>query len=259
MRRLLDFPIAAFCVVMLVNIGVRDARAQNSASTSGQNTPKCLAMRRGLDDPSHHVLDLANCQKKADDETSVKAVVTEAVFSVDTFHGQVPRELEAYVKARLAQAEIAHLKGKAPGVEEQSIVKLVNTMAKKFGLPDYAMTSQAQVRYLRVGLTTYQPEFLRAGMTRPDAKIEDSINTRMSPLQAVYLLSFLVDLKVMIVGFQVLIDQWDPQKPLRAVTHIAPNRHTDEIRRVLGKAFSAMSLTDAQQMIDQSFDILGIQ
>jgi hypothetical protein len=140
-------------------------------------------------------------------------------------------------------------------------------MAKKFGLPDYAMTSLAQVRYLRMQLAIQLPQFMGRGMSRPDAKIGDSINSSMSPLQAVHVVADLADQKLSNPDYQIPPEEWDPKKSVwpreskpgvaGAVLIDAPK--TGEMIRVLSQGISALSPQDAAQLVDGSFGTLGLK
>jgi hypothetical protein len=122
---------------------------------------------------------------------TVKTLVDE-VFNFPSYI-KLPPGVDAVVKSRLTNAELAHMRGENPGVEEQSIADALNMVADKLSAPIEAKTSQKQIRYLRRHLQLAEPTFMERGIRRPGS--QDAINSKMSPAQAAHLIMVLVNQK----------------------------------------------------------------
>jgi hypothetical protein len=132
-------------------------------------------------------LEIAASKATGQDQNSVAALVDE-VFKVHHYRGYLPAALQNSLKNRLVDAEMSHRQGAHPGISEEAKVQVVNNVAERLGLPEYAKTNASQVRYLRMHMAITRPIFMGEGMTRPDAKIGDQINSTMSPAQAIHLI-----------------------------------------------------------------------
>src|SRR5437016_3036168 len=115
------------------------------------------------------------------DSASVHGLA-DAVFDYPHVLGRMPTDMENAVKERLVRAEAEFLQGKRPGVREQDVVLLVNQVSNKLRLPDFAKTSNKQVRALRMKTALASPLFMGRGMADGDMKIGDSISAELSPL-----------------------------------------------------------------------------
>jgi hypothetical protein len=208
------------------------------------------------------IIDAAARSVNARDDASVRAL-TEAVFSYPHVFSETLAPIQDMVKAKVTQAELLHLQGTRPGVTEEDVSKLVNTMAGRLKLPDYARTTQSHVRVIRTGLALDSPAFMGRGMTRSDARVGDSINPDMSPLQALHVAAVLVDQKFINPDFQVSAVEWDSHVRQKALERIrqaearkknpAPTRHSigvrnnpkhDEMRQAFVNGVSSMSDAD---------------
>src|SRR5918911_1066639 len=121
-------------------------------------------------------------QAKDNDETAVRALADE-VFNTSDF-AALPVETRESMKDRVLRAELSYRKDGA-GVDEETVVQVVNEYVNKFGAPEYAKTSTLQVRYLRATLVRGYPNFIaqpppgeREGL---DQEVGTSINSMMSP------------------------------------------------------------------------------
>lgn len=222
------------------------------------------------------IIDAAARSSNAQDDASVRAL-TEAVFSYPHVFSETLAPIQDMVKAKATQAEIQHLQGTRPGVTEEDVAKLVNTMADHLKLPDYARTTQKQVRVIRMGLALDSPAFIGRGMTRSDAQVGDSINPEMSPLQALHVAAVLVDQKFINPDFQVSPIEWDSHFHQKALERIReaearkknpiPTRHSigarnnpkhDEMRQAFADAVSSMSDADGVNLAAEVFKTLKL-
>lgn len=229
----------------------------------------------------HKVLDLRARAVNGNDETSVRAL-TENVFTVYPHaFGRMPADLEGVLKDRLTQAEVDHLRGIRPGVKEADVATVVNMMAERLHLPEYAKTSAKQVRTLRMSLTLASPAFMGRGMTEANGKFSDSINPEMSPLQASHLTAVLLDQKFMDPDYQVTPAEWDekfhekeiarlerqdtlrrssdPRKPAKYMIGARVNPKRDEMRQAFSAGVANLSAGDAMDMMNSALTTFGIQ
>jgi hypothetical protein len=222
------------------------------------------------------IIDAAARSVNAQDSASVRAL-TEAVFSYPHVFSETLTPIQDMVKAKVTQAELQHLQGTRPGVTEEDIVRLVNSMADHLKLPEYARTTQKQVRVIRMGLALDSPAFIGRGMTRSDMQASDSVNPEMSPLQALHVAAVLVDQKFINPDFQVTPAEWDSHFHQKALERIqeaearkknpTPTRHSigarnnpkrDEMRQAFANAVSSMSDADGLNLASEVLKTLKL-
>ena len=144
-----------------------------------------------MDDPFVHLETVAARLTTDRPDPLVVDLVADAVFAVPHFKllQQVPPEVSAIVKQRFAIAEIAYWNGRQNGVGESDIAFALNKIVEQLSLPDYAKTTQSQIRYLRMRMLQKNPRFLGLSFAKSSSTGERLfVNERMSPLQAYYLI-----------------------------------------------------------------------
>jgi len=233
-------------------LGIGAGEAQNPTAGGGQ-------MLQGPYDN----IERAASQAKAEDANSIAALVDE-VFNYSHSHERLPEVLETKTKGRLVPAEISYRRGNSPGVKEEQIANMLNNLAKRFGAPAYAMTNASQVRFLRMHMALTEPIFIGTGLTNPNAKVGDSVNDTMSPVQAIHLIDVLITQKKLNPMYQVPVTEWDPSKatfPRRPAGRLTAsmNPKADEMRDILSKSVSGLTVDDAGRLIDEAFGTLGIR
>src|SRR3989441_7040973 len=189
---------------------------------------------------------------------------------------EIPPSIDYVIKDRLSWAEMQYRRGLGKGVTEQSIVNFTNLLVEKFGLPDYARTSQRQVRFMRMFLMMHNPVFMGQGAVRPDIQVGEPINEEMSPLQAVHVLLEVLGHKYSDENFQLTPEEWDREQASRATqTRATQTRATQsstalqlivsinpkekEIRSSLVRQLNSMNPVEALSLMDKGFEVLGIE
>lgn len=226
----------------------------------------------------HEQLDRTARMVKSDDYEPTRALA-DAVFAFPRMLPRAPETIENVIKDRLVLAELAYHRGTQEGIRERDIVKLVNSVTDKLGVPSYAKTSLRQLRVLRMQLALSSPSFMAAGLTTQDMKVGDSISDRMSPLQAVHLINSLVDQKLINPDFQVEPEEWErihlasemtkiqQRQQLQAAGQTGGHTLKAEVRVVyrkrdlheaLLKAGDSLGFLDTTNLIDQAFTTLKI-
>ena len=232
----------------------------------------------------YRVIEDAASQMKPGDSDSVRAVV-EALFQYPwIYQHQMPDVMAAVVKQRLIDAQMAFLDGKTAGTVDGAIVDAINALATAFDTPDYARTSLLQVRFLRSNMTVGMPIFMR---TAPSAQTDEA-NPPMSPLQAMWIMSLLIDQKMDDPDYQATPGDWDrdyyprlmeeQRARQRAVEElrkriaageakpqdgyavlVGGKPHTLELRSLLVRRIREMSVADGLKLFNETFARLGIK
>lgn len=211
------------------------------------------------------------------DEAAVRALADE-IFAAPYF-GEIPADYRESMKERVVRDELKYRDGKK-GVTEEKVVLTVNHLARKFDAPDYAKTSGAQVRVLRVRLKLGYPNFIaqetRAEKKGLKKKVGDTINPEMSPLEAAFVTGVLLQQKMLNADFQHEPGVWEEKlrkgqlKKWEAGatpdTQSAPrlvkskgNARRNEMRHAVTRAVSQMGLSELTSLPDETLDKLGIE
>jgi hypothetical protein len=213
------------------------------------------------------------------DGNSVRALVDE-IFKYPHAFGEIPPVMDTIVKERLTLAEMNYRLGRSPGVELNGVVRLVNMLADKFQLPDYARATAHQAEVLCLGLETAMPALMALPSTSQAGKAVRTDSSVMSPVQATYLLLTLIDAKLLSPDYQLPPGEWEKTKygPMMEeatkykelkesgklskletkIVLISSSSQSDEMRTALSHAISQMSLTDGLDLVDQAFAAVGI-
>ena len=213
------------------------------------------------------------------DGNSVRALVDEIFNSPHSF-GEIPPVMDTIVKERLTQAEMKYKLGLGPGVQEDDIVHIANTLADKFQLPDYARTTLHQVQVLRFSHELSCPVFMGGQAPQQDIDKSRSNPTKLSPAQATYLLLSLVDAKLWSPDYQLPPDEWEKTQYGPMMENLVKYKELKEsgqqsklvtkgalvmittlnrdIQTAVSHAISEMSLTDGLDLVDQAFAAVGI-
>lgn len=175
------------------------------------------------------------------------------------------------VKERLVRAEINYLKGEQEGIPEPNIICSLNPIAEKFKAPEYARTTQYEVRKLRMATLSLLPDLIANGRSdetnRPE-QIGPSINPRMSPAEATFITLLLLQQKLTNSAYQVThaerLSQWaekyaKPKDGAKQTSKIDPSARADEMQRVLNTGLAEMSPADLLSMAKSALDTLGVQ
>jgi len=213
------------------------------------------------------------------DGNSVRALVDEILDYPHSF-GEIPQVMNTIIKERLTKAEMNFKLGLSPGVEATDIVRIVNTLADKFQLPDYARTTPHQVEVLCFGAEISMPTFMGLPSAQPVDETARADSRKLSPAQATYLLLALINAKQLSPDYQLPPDEWEKTKfgpmmekltkykelkesgqlsKLEAkVTLTSLSSQSTDLRTAVSHAISQMSLTDGLDLVDQAFAAVGI-
>src|SRR5437588_4333523 len=179
-----------------------DDPAQPSPPGPSRDVPR-LDLNHPLRGTPYEAIENAASVMKPGDSDSVRGTV-EALFKFPNGY-RMPPIMEGVVKQRLIDAQMAYLSGKTTGVADGAVVDALNALATAFDAPDYGRVSLLQVRFSRSGMASLMPVFMQSAPdTRPDEP-----NPPMSPLQAIFLMSQLIDQKLINPDYQATPAEWD--------------------------------------------------
>jgi hypothetical protein len=254
------------------------AQVRVSDTTVVDTTKSYQFTTQSYQSPAKKIDERAKLENPADGN-SVRALVDE-IFNYPHWIGQIPPVMDSVVKERLTQAEMNYKLGRSRGVDVNGIVRLVNMLADKFQLPDYARTTPHQAEVLCFSLETAMPIFMALPSTSQADKPGRAESSVMSPAQATQLLLTLIDAKLSSPDYQLAPDAWEKTKygpmmeeasKLRELkesgqlskletkgVRIAMASQTDGVRTALAQAISQMSLTEGLDVVDQAFGAVGI-
>ena len=214
------------------------------------------------------------------DGNSVRALVDE-IFNSHLL-GQIPPVMDTIVKERLTQAEMNYKLGRSPGVDVNAVVRLVNVLADKFQLPDYARATPHQAEVLCFALETAMPALMALPSTSQAVKPVRTESRVMSPVQATSLLLTLINAKLSSPDYQLAPEAWEKTKygpMMEEVTKqrqlmesgqlskpeikgvrvsVSSSSQSDEMQTALSRAVLQMSLTDELDLVNQAFAAVGI-
>lgn len=127
-------------------------------------------------------------------EASIRNLA-DAVFHVPSLDA-IPDTIAQPFKERLIRSEIGYRQGQSKGISEENLVRVIDELAQRFKAPEYARTSQDEVRDLRLALSHSMPHFIPqqspANQTESEQRIGFSVSPMMSPLEAVYVAQALI-------------------------------------------------------------------
>lgn len=159
----------------------------------------------------------------------------------------------------------------------------LNLLATSFEAPDYARVSLLQVQFVRSKLASSMPTLFKP--VTPDLKVNEP-NVPMSPAQAIFLISVLIDQKIQNANYQLAPADWDRDVYPRAMeqesasqelqrriksgeVQVQPRfelkagllavRGRGDLLRLLQQRILAMSVADGLKLFNQTFARLGIE
>jgi len=220
----MDFPrrtlLAWLASLPFIRLNAQDQPSSNSPPSR----PRSSQPVTGLTYRSpYQSIENAAAAMKAGDPVSVRVLV-EALFQFPGEQARMPPAMAAVAKQRLVDGQIAYLNGRSSGVVDGAVADAMNSLATAFDAPDYARVSPQQVRFLRSRLSISMPVFMGSV---PSAQI-DQPNPPMSPLQAMFLMSGLIDQKEVNPDYQAPPEEWDRDYYPRLLEQA---RAADELRR----------------------------
>ena len=218
-------------------------------------------------------------QKAKSGEDAAVSELVDAVFS-EFGSSAIPSDVVTRLKKRLVHAELKFRAGKK-GLRESGVVRVINSLAERFGAPAYAKTSPLQVRVMRAELVRYLPSLV-AVETREEKKgakkeVGDQLDPEVSPLEATLLTMLMIQQKMLNNDWQQSPEEWPEHwRRLRSSRPQAAggsalgspdsldeirrkNQKRNEMRRVVVGSLKGKSKGDIEELVEEMFDNLGVE
>jgi hypothetical protein len=219
------------------------------------------------------------------DPDSMRPLVDLVLAHNNSYFPPMSPAIEDLIKTKLIEAEIAYRQGRGAGVREQSLADAFNALAAKFHSTASGLTSQLQVRLLRMQLSLFLPKFMQI------QRIDESVGPIMAPLQAAAVMKELLVSKRGIAAYQIPPAEWDRSsyqpgiqalqvsqqrlEQIRVHRQIRPENlrlENAQLRRIAEQLasinprlpyfplplLSSLSLPEVSRLIDDTFKRLGI-
>lgn len=127
------------------------------------------------------------------EETAIRELA-KAVFNPEI--SELPIEFARLFEERFIRAEINYRRGDRAGIPEINVVRVIDEMAQRLDAPDYAKTSTDEIREARLGISRWMPHFIvrKSPALKSEAqdKVQTVISPTMSPLEAAYVINYLI-------------------------------------------------------------------
>lgn len=189
------------------------------------------------------------------------------IIRIAGFAGELNGFTSSTIKDRVGRSELRYRQGLVAGIPETRIVRTVNGLVNQFNLPNYAQTSDYEVRKLRLGLLPSFPQVIsqKSQGTQPLSN-GSNLDSQMSPAEAVFVLAMMLQQKLANPEFQVTHAErrirWASEhshggEPDNSI-HTSQGR-TVEIKDSLRRAASSTSMSDALHLSGMTLNTLGIE
>jgi hypothetical protein len=134
----------------------------------------------------------------------------------------------------LVDEQLEYLAGSQPGLTEDNVATAVNDLASDLSLPNYAQTTDAEVRQLHVALIQAYPQTILAGGPVSGSLVKNP----MSPLEQVLLFSTLVHQKLSNPQYQMTTTEYAAYYSAlqSGATPPTPTDHTADMRNAITAA-----------------------
>jgi len=213
--------------------------------------------------------------------------LTGAIFDAVGFP-EIPVRTQEEMKERIIRSEFNYRSTGKGGIPEKNIVKMINGLAQKLDLPDYARVDGMLVRQVRVKMFTQLPTLFSQAVTKEEkgrGGVGSALKTEMSPVEAFYLASFLLQQKLLNESYQLTPKDWraelhqkqiqrwqdfrtfkdsgkkgaPPRElPKEGLFVREPSAKSIEMSNAMSHAKGKMKLTDLFDLANTSLDDLGV-
>jgi hypothetical protein len=290
-------PSMTIILLKYLQQNVSDVQTQRSIEGSIEDTIKYVAEKTASLEPPqaaiseapqvsgflrfggpYQQIEVAASAMRPGDSDSIRAVVEEIVNYARYY--RMPDVMAAIVKQRLIDAQRDYFAGKNAGAVDGAIVDAINALAIAFDTPGYARVSLLEVQFLRSRAVSAMPYLMRSA---PDTKLGEA-DPPMSPLQAIWLMSLLIDQKIDNPDYQAIPADWDrdyyPKLLEKAQAFedlrrriaagevntqskyaflVGGTPRSPELRFLLARRVREMSVADGLKLFNETFARLGIQ
>jgi hypothetical protein len=159
--------------------------------------------------------------------------------------------------ARLAQAETDYRTSSHAAVHEEDLVRAINNLAHTLGAPEWAHTTQPEVRKLRMEFMVRYPQLL-ANQAPPDENGRfQALSKNISPTEAAFLATSLIYQKLYSPEYQMTAQE-KAAGGKATVSAATFRQRTQQMSDILHGRTQNLSLFDLVHAADGLFSDLGI-
>ena len=161
---------------------------------------------------------------------------------------------------RIAHAEVEYRKGAHPAVHESDVVKAVNNMVTAIGAPQWAHTSLAEVRKLRMHMLVVYPQLI-ASQEPPDSSGHyKAVSDNLRPIEAAYLATTMLYQKAYNSEYQFTETEKAQNDTLSpAVVKAKQQERVNTLQAMLHGKTQSVSVRDLLTASDRFFSDLGME
>jgi hypothetical protein len=161
---------------------------------------------------------------------------------------------------RMVQAETEYRKGNRPAVHEADIVKAVNNLTNTIGAPQWAHTSQAEVRKLRMHMLVLYPQLMGTSEASDAKGRYKAVSEKLGPMEAAYLATTLLYQKAFNAEYQFTDAEQTQNAALDAATVNAKHlERVQALQDLLHGKTQSISVRDLLTASDHFFSDFGIE
>jgi hypothetical protein len=229
-----------------------------NAQASGQASPASAKRPwQKIDDKAKAV--------KVGDRQATETLVDE-IFTSFNWNAQLIGAT-THIKERVVRSEMSYHNGSSRGIPEAHVANLINGWAARFNAPDYARTSQEEVRTIRVRLQPILPHLIDQGSSSKPVDLESlrqkkSLSSFLSPAEALYVTLALLDQKALNDNFQLTPAeraQRGRAKNIPPAPVSAETTRQQEMRRLIEREASNLGLLGIAALADEALNRLGME
>jgi hypothetical protein len=161
---------------------------------------------------------------------------------------------------RIVHAEAEYHNGGHPAVHESDVVKAVNNMVTAIGAPQWAQTSPAEVRRLRMHMLVIYPQLI-ASQEPPDSNgHHKAVSNNLRPIEAAYLATTMLYQKAYNSEYQFTEAEKAQNATLSLDAVKAKQRERiDSLQAMLHGKTQSVSVRDLLTTSDRFFSDLGVE
>lgn len=208
--------------------------------------------------------DLNNKSRLANpnDDASINALVDEIFNFMLIDLSEVPSQ----IKGRIARTEKKYRNNQRSGIAEVKVVEAINGLAIRFNAPEYARTSETEVRDLRISMMPYLSQLVgvfRESEANNNNSVNQTINPNLSPAEAVVIMLMMIQQKETNPFYQMTVAEksavWQQLHSKDGLPKLPDN--DDRIQQMKQITNTAGNLSDTEKLnlANRALDILGME
>jgi hypothetical protein len=193
---------------------------------------------------------------------TIEALVSEVFNFMLINQSSVPSQ----VKNRIVLAETKYRNNLRDGVTETKISQALDVLVTRFNAPAYSRTNESEVRELRFSMMPYLPSLVgayRTNETNNNALVNQAINPKLSPSEAVLMLMMMISQKQSHPNYQMTTSEkqaiWSQNHSVDGLKQLPDNENRSQEMSQLTNLASNLTTIEQLNLANQVLDVLGIE